>query len=86
MDEDQKKFLEFVFRLFGKSAVVWLYQRWSERRSNLILLDIPRVAPPVRKKPAKKKHAKKKTMPQVIPPPAANQRGRFCPECGQERR
>jgi len=90
MDENDKQFAEFVLRLFGKGAVVWFYRRWlefRERRSPLILLDIPRPTPRKKSttKPAKKR-PKKKT-PSVLPPSvSAALHGRFCPECGQEKR
>ncbi len=90
MDENDKQFAEFVLRLFGKGAVVWFYRRWlefRERRSPLVLLDIPRPTPRKKSttKPAKKRPQKK--TPSVLPPSvSAALHGRFCPECGQEKR
>lgn len=81
MDEMQKEVTKFALKVLAKPLYNWFSNRLSERGSSLILLEIPRLVAP-RKKP--KKHLKKKaTRPKPSPPP---QRGRFCPECGQERR
>jgi hypothetical protein len=79
MEEMQNEVAGFVFKLLAKLVYPWLSDL-RERRTGLIVLEIPRpFSPP--KKP--KKHPKKKARPKSPPP---SQHGRFCPECGQERR
>lgn len=80
MDEMEKEVTTFALKLLAKPLFRWFSDRLGERRS-LILLEIPRPVTPL-KKP--KKHPKKKSVRRKSPPPF--QDGRFCPECGQERR
>jgi hypothetical protein len=81
MDELEKEVTGFALKVLAKPLVRWVSDRLGERHPSLILLEIPRpaISP---KKP--KKHQKKKSVRRKLPPPSEH--GKFCPECGQERR
>jgi hypothetical protein len=79
MDEMEKQVAEFFLKVFAKWLYRWLSDSLRERRTSFILLEIPHPSSPP-KKP--KKHAKKKARVRL---PLASPRGKFCPECGQER-
>jgi len=80
MDEMEKEVTTFALKVLAKPLYRWFSDRFRERRTSLVLLEIPRPIAPA-KKP--KRHSKKK--PTRPKPPLPQQRGRFCPECGQER-
>ena len=81
MDEMQKEVTEFALKVLAKPLYCWFSDRLRERRTSLVLLEIPRpIAPPQKLK----KHPRKK--PTRPKPPLPERRGRFCPECGKERR
>jgi len=87
MEEMEKQAVEFVLKVLAKDAARWFYGWWSEfreRRTAYTLLKIPRSISPLPKKT--KKHRKKKSAPVPSPPSSAASHGRFCPECGQEKR
>jgi len=87
MEEMEKQAVEFVLKVLAKDAARWFYGGWSEfreRRTALTVLDIPRPICPLPKKT--KKHRKKKSAPVPPSPSSAASHGRFCPECGQEKR
>ena len=81
MEEMEKEVAEFFLKIFAKWLYRWFSDRLRERRTGFILLEIPR---PIRFPKKPKKQPKKKAARPKSPPPS--QRGRFCPECGQERR
>ena len=80
MDEMEKEVTTLALKALAKPLYRWFSDRLRERHTNLILLEIPRpIALPKKLKKPKKKSARAKL---PLPP----RRGRFCPECGQERR
>lgn len=87
MDEIEKQAIEFVLKVVAKDAFKWCYGWWSrarERRTAYTVLEIPR---PIRPVPKKTKKRRKKKSPSVSwQPSSATPHGRFCPECGQEKR